>query len=69
MMLVLISMVLNVEHVYDFGTIKAGLIPIDSCGWFQWYFRYWLGRRPLDDERQINRWKKKIASSFKGKLN
>ena len=31
------------------------------------YFRYWLGRRSSDDERQINRWKG-IASRFKGKL-
>ena len=36
-------------------------------GWFQWYFRYWLGRGSADDERQINRWKG-IASRFKGEL-
>ena len=41
--------------------------PIDSYGWFQWYFRYWLDRRSSDDERQINRWKR-IVSKFKGKL-
>ena len=40
---------------------------IGSYGWFQWYFRYWLGRRPKDDERQTYRWKK-IVSRFSGKL-
>ena len=39
----------------------------DPYGWFQWYFRYWLGGRSVDDERQINKWKK-IVSRFKGKL-
>ena len=39
----------------------------DSYGSFQWYFRYWLGRKLKDDERQINRWKR-IVSRFKSKL-
>ena len=40
---------------------------IDPYGWFQWYFRYWLGRRSGDEERKIKRWKGTV-SRFKGKL-
>ena len=40
---------------------------IDPYCWFQWYFRYWLNRKSLDNERQIIRWKI-ILVRFKGKL-
>lgn len=35
----------------------------DVRGWFQWYCRFFRGRRCDDDERQISRWRKCVGET------
>lgn len=41
---------------YKYWTDMGWIHQDDPYGWFEWYLKYYNGRRHTDDERQISRW-------------
>ena len=47
----------NASQPLSVWRVKGWIYHEDPRGWFQWYCRYFMGRRCQDDERQIRRWR------------
>lgn len=41
----------------------------DVRGWFQWYCRFYMGRRCEDDDRQIRRWRNCVGETGRWRLS
>lgn len=53
----------------EYWESKGWIDARDPRGWFQWYCRFFIGRRCDDDDRQISRWKGVCGAKGRWKTN
>ena len=65
------GVMLDADDIFglDYWESKFWIKPQDPYGWFQWYCRFYQGRRSNDDERQIMRWINCCGEKGRWKVN